>query len=229
MDFAKAFDKVDHNILITKLAENKIKGRLGRWIREFLRERKYRVVANGEISEEQDVKSGVPQGTVLASILFIIMFNDKDEEIMRCIVRCFADDTRINIKVRTEEDKKAMQEEINKIYKWAEKNIMKFNEKKFEQMTCGKTKGVDVEPYTTPTGTPIEYNKIVKDLGVVTSEDLRFREHIDSVVLACKIKQGNILRNFSTRNEETTTKLYKSHIRIKAEYCCIVWSPTYRK
>ena len=68
MDFAKSLDKVDHNILITKLAENKIKGRLRRWIRELLRERKYRVVANGEISEEQDVKSAVPQGTV-----FIIM------------------------------------------------------------------------------------------------------------------------------------------------------------
>ena len=76
---------------------------------------------------------------------------------------------------------------------------MKFNVKKFKQMIRGNSKGVDVEPYATPTGTLIENKKIVKDLGVVTSEDLRFREHIDSVVLACKIKQGNILRNFSTR------------------------------
>merc|ERR1712106_621675 len=229
LDFAKAFDKVDHNILLTKLAENKIKGKLLRWIREFLRDRKFRVVVNGEMSEEQDVKSGVPQGTVLAAILFIIMIYDIDEEIQRCIVRCFADDTRINKKVRTEEDKEAMQEDLNKIYKWAEKNIMKFNEKKFEQMTCGETKGVDVESYITPTGTIIENNKIVKDLGVVTSADLRFREHIDSVVIACKIKQGNILRNFSTRSKETMLKLYTSHIRSKAEYCCIVWSPTQRK
>ena len=70
LDFAKAFDKVDHNILMEKLAKNKIKGKLGRWIREFLRNRKYRVVANGEISEEQEVRSGVPQGTVLAVIVF---------------------------------------------------------------------------------------------------------------------------------------------------------------
>ena len=229
LDFAKAFDKVDHNILITKLAENKIKGKLGRWIREFLRNRKFRVVANGEISEEQDVISGVPQGTVLASVLFIIMIYDIDEEIKRCILRCFADDTRINMKVKTDEDKKAMQEDLNKIYNWAEKNIMMFNEKKFEQMTCGETKGVDVESYKTPTGTEIENKDKVKDLGVVTSADLRFREHIDSVVISCKIKQGNILRNFSTRREETMLKLYKSHIRSKAEYCCIVWSPTHRK
>merc|ERR1711956_19118 len=113
----------------------------------------------------------------------------------------------------TEEDKEAMQEDLNKIYKWAEKNIMKFNEKKFEQMTCGETKGVEIESYKTPTETEIEINDKVKDLGVVTSADLRFREHIDSVVIACKIKQGNILRNFTTRSKETMLKLYTSHIR----------------
>ncbi|CAL4257754.1 unnamed protein product, partial [Meganyctiphanes norvegica] len=139
LDFAKAFDKVDHKILLIKLAENKIKGKLGIWIKEFLSNRKFKVVANGERSKEQDVKSGVPQGTVLASILFVIMINDIDEEIKRCIVRCFADDTRINLKVKTEDDKKEMQEDLNKIYQWAERNIMKFNETKFEQMTCGES------------------------------------------------------------------------------------------
>ncbi|CAL4162025.1 unnamed protein product, partial [Meganyctiphanes norvegica] len=200
--------------------------KLGRWIREFLSERKFRVVANGEFSEEHHVKSGVPQGTVLAAILFIIMISDIDEDIIRCIVRCFADDTRINMKVKTEEDKKTMQEDLNKIYMWAEENVMKFNETKFEQMTCGVTKEVSVEPYKTSTGKEIEFKSRVKDLGVVTNEKLNFKEHIDSVVLACKIKQGNIFRKFSTRKEDTLMKLYKTHIRSKAEYCCIVWSPT---
>merc|ERR1712106_766551 len=56
LDFAKAFDKVDHNILLTKLAENKIKRKLGRWIREFLRDSKFSVVVNGDMSEKQDIK-----------------------------------------------------------------------------------------------------------------------------------------------------------------------------
>ena len=60
LDFAKAFDKVDHNILMEKLAKNKIKGKLGRWIREFFRDRKCRAVANREMSEEQELESGVP-------------------------------------------------------------------------------------------------------------------------------------------------------------------------
>ena len=229
LDFAKAFDKVDHNILLTKLVDKKIKGKLGRWIKEFLLDRKFKVVTNGEISEEQDVISGVPQGTVLASILFIIMISDIDEEIKRCIVRCFADDTRLNMKVKTEQDKLVMQEDLNKIYKWAEENVMKFNEKKFEQMTCGETKEIDCVCYKTATGTEIERKDKVKDLGVVTSSDLQFKEHIDSVVLACKIKQGNILRSFSTRKENEMMKLFKLNIRSKAEYCSIVWSPTQRK
>ena len=89
------------------------------------------------------------------------MINDIDEDIKRCIVRCFADDTRINKIVRTEEDKNSMQEDLNKIYMWAEKNIMKFNENKFEQMTCGKTNGVDIESYKTMIGTEIENKHII--------------------------------------------------------------------
>ena len=61
---------LDFAILMEKIAKNKIKGKLGKWIREFWRDRKYRVVTNGEMSKEQEVKSGVPQGTVLAAILF---------------------------------------------------------------------------------------------------------------------------------------------------------------
>merc|ERR1711874_417439 len=176
-----------------------------------------------------EVRSGVPQGTVLAAILFLIMIGDIDKEIVRCIVSCFADDTRNSKKIKTEEDIKAMQDDLNKIYDWAEKNVMKFNEGKFEQMTWGKVEDVDVEAYKTPSGKEIEIKDKVKDLGVVTSADLGFREHINDIITSCKIKQGNILRNFTTRKREPMMKLFKSHMRSKAEYCCIVWSPTYKK
>ncbi|CAL4121335.1 unnamed protein product [Meganyctiphanes norvegica] len=86
LDFAKAFDKVNHNILLQKLAKHNIKGKIGIWIQEFLNNRKYRVVANGEMSDIQDVLSGVPQGTVLASVLFIIMIADIDEKVRNSIV-----------------------------------------------------------------------------------------------------------------------------------------------
>ena len=66
LDFAKAFDKVDHNILLKKMIDHKIKGKMGMWIKNFLLDIKYRIVANGVMSEEQEVISSVPQGTVLA-------------------------------------------------------------------------------------------------------------------------------------------------------------------
>jgi len=69
-------------------------------LQEFLNNRKYRVVANGEMSDVQDVLSGVPQGTVLAAVLFIIMISDVDENIKSSIVRLFADDTRISRKTK---------------------------------------------------------------------------------------------------------------------------------
>ena len=121
-----------------------------------------------------------------------------------------------------------MQEDLNRIYQWAGKNVMKFNERKFEQMTWGKIKDIEVETYKTLSGEEIDIKDKVKHWGIITSSDLRFWEHINEVVTSCKIKQGNILRNFSTRKREPMMKLFKSHMRSKAEYCCIVWSPSHK-
>ena len=131
LDFAKAFDKVNHDILLRKIANHGIRGKVGVWIRDFLSNRKYRVMANGEMSEEQDVVSGVPQGTVLASILFIIMISDIDESLKSSIVRLFADDTRMSAKIRTKEDEKLLQHYLEAVYAWADENLMEFNENKF--------------------------------------------------------------------------------------------------
>ena len=96
LDFAKAFDKVDHSILIKKVKEHGIGGKIGKWLIEFLTNRKFRVVANGSMSEEGWVKSGVPQGTVLAAILFVIMISDIDDEIKKELID--------NVKRKMEED-----------------------------------------------------------------------------------------------------------------------------
>merc|ERR1711888_267852 len=87
------------------------------------------LVANGCMSREEVVISGVPQGTVLAAILFVIMISDIDEDVKMCILKCFADDTRVNKKIKTNEDKELMQKDLDAVYRWAERNKMKFNEK----------------------------------------------------------------------------------------------------
>merc|ERR1712215_365877 len=135
-----------HNILLEKVKKQGIGGNIGRWIMEFLGGRKFRVVGNGSMSREEDVISGVPQGTVLAAILFVIMISDIDEDVKICIIRCFADGTRVNKKIKTNEDKELMQKDLDTVYRWAKKNKMNFNEKKLEQMAHGPLKEVTLEP-----------------------------------------------------------------------------------
>ena len=109
---------------------------------------------------------------MLAALLFIIMISDIDENIKESIIRCFADDTRTSKIIRTDDDIHKMQEDLNEIYKWAEKNMMKFNIDKFEQITHGETKGVDEVPYKNPSGEDIVSDNTIKDLGVICNSKI---------------------------------------------------------
>ena len=90
LDFAKAFDKVDHNILCHKIKRLGISGKIGIWIREFLTGRYQQVAANGVLSQPASVISGVPQGTVLGPILFIIMIDDLDSDLTHSVASKYA-------------------------------------------------------------------------------------------------------------------------------------------
>merc|ERR1711951_95538 len=131
LDFAKAFDKVNHHILIRQISKHKIKGKLIKWIKNFLYNRKYCVVANGAMSDKHNVISGIPQGTVLSSLFFIIMIADINDNLKISLSRLFADCIKISAKIKTKEDTELLQQDLNTIYKWADDNLMQFNEGKF--------------------------------------------------------------------------------------------------
>ena len=217
LDFAKAFDKVDHNILLEKVKAHNINGKLGKWIEEFLRDRKFRVVANGTMSEEEVVTSGVPQGTVLAAILFVIMISDIDENVKHCLVRSFADDTRVGKKICSEDDKRKMQEDLEVIYKWARENKMKFNDDKFEQIAHGSIENIEVESFKSPTGEEIEIRNTLKDLGVLSTNDLMFQDHMNKIISSSEIMMGMLLRTFSTREKEPMIKMFNTYVKSKME------------
>merc|ERR1712030_295310 len=121
LDFAKAFDKVDHNILLERVKKRGMGGRMGGWMVEFLNGGKFGVVANGCVLGEEDVVSGVPQGTVLAAILFVIVMSDIGEGVESCLVGSFADDTGVSGKMEKELDREDMQEDLEAVYDWAKK------------------------------------------------------------------------------------------------------------
>ena len=111
LDFSKAFDKVDIGILCHKMKSLGITGTLAKWIHNFLTNRKQHILVNGTISKPSEVKSGVPQGTVLGPILFLILINDIDQEVSSK-VSLFADDTRVMGPIQQEEDVENLQKDL---------------------------------------------------------------------------------------------------------------------
>ena len=225
LDFAKAFDKVDFGVVLKKLKSLGIRGKLGRWIHCFLTGRTQRVVVGGASSSVKEVISGVPQGSVLGPLLFLIMIGDIDKSVLTAFLSSFADDTRVGHGIKTMEDLEKFQKDLDNIYEWASKNNMKFNSSKFECIRYGEEKFPTVKQLNDQ-GEMIEAREHVKDLGIHMSQDCTFGFHIRNVAVATKGLCNWVLRVFQTRDEMSMKKLFTYLIRSKLEYGCQIWNPT---
>ena len=227
LDFAKAFDKVDHNILCHKIKRLGITGKVGLWIREFLCERYQRVAANGVLSPPAPVLSGVPQGTVLGPILFIIMIDDLDCGLVHSVASKYADDTRVTANITNSEEAEQFQAELNnKIYPWGPANKMSLNGDKFEHLHVGNNLHQTKAAYTDPSGKTIEEKDHIKDLGVILSNDLTWTKHIEVVVSRARIMSGWAQRTFSTREQDPMITIWNTQVRPILDYCSPLWSPS---
>ena len=227
LDFSKAFDKVDHLILLEKLRLLGITGKLYNWIRSFLLDRSQSVMVNGFLSDPVHVKSGVPQGSVLGPLLFLVLISDIDEHILHSFLSSFADDTRVGKSVANEEDVDKLQEDLAKIYSWASKNNMKFNEDKFELIQFGLSLLLhEKRTYFGPDGSEIKAKVHVKDLGVYISNTCNFSEHINKVCSKARDMCSWILRTFHSRTPLLMLTLWKSLVQPILDYCSQLWCPT---
>ena len=182
-DFAKAFDKVDHGILQNKLKKNGINGKIGVWIHNFLSNRQQCVAVNRITSSEAQVRSDLPQGSVLGPLLFLIHISDINYEIAESTVSCFADDTRILLGIKEEEDTQMLQNDLNKLYKWANTNNMKFNANIFELLRYGKEQEIkSATTYKSYDDSNIDDKEKVRDLGIMMSNRATFTLHIRNIV-----------------------------------------------
>lgn len=227
LDFAKAFDKVDHNLLLRKLSRFGIRGRLLQWIASFLANRSQVVATMGAVSRPSPVISGVPQGTVLGPILFLIYIWDLDKDLEGVTISSFADDTRIVGAVKSDEDAANIQLQLNKIYNWASENNMSFNATKFVHLhySSGPTNSLPIHKFLAPNQQIITSESTVRDLGVLMCTDLSSNEQVTSMVAQARKRMGWILRTFACREKQPMLTLFKSLILPLVEYCCQIWSP----
>ena len=235
LDYAKAFDRVDHRLLILKLKRYNFHPMLIRWISSFLLNRTQEVVINGTHSCRKDIISGVPQGTVLGPVLFIIFINDLEKKIGSSNIRFFADDTRISKQISTMEDVRSLQCDLDVVCSWSKENNMQLHEHKFELMSHRSSPVslfdslpfcVEQCSYDVSDGVSLYPTFELRDLGVVVSSDLSWSSHINKITAAARSMAYWVLSVFRTRERFVMMTLYKSMVRSHLEYCCPLWHPT---
>ena len=227
LHFSKVFDKLDFNTLLSKIKSCGISGKLGRWLHSFLTGRKQYVTVNGFSSFIWEILSGVPQGSVLGPLLFIIFINDIDSDIVSSFLSSFADDTRIGRSIRNLEDNTALQHDLDAVYAWSDRNNMVLNMSKFERLVYGKNKD-SIFSLLTSAGEELQPQEDVKDLGIYMSANGNFSFHIENVLKKVKRLTSWALRNFVTRSVEFILTVWKSVILPHIDYGSQLWAP-YKK
>ena len=234
LDFRKAFDLVSHKHLIHKLTKYGISGQIIEWVKNFLDNRTQRVLIRGTASSYHKVTSGVPQGSVLGPILFLIFINDLPLKVLSPL-SLFADDSKIFTRIidASNADKnytnigsEVLQQDLNCVLKWAKKWKMEFNVDKCKIMHIGQN-----NPKSTYNmdGKNLEATLSEKDLGVLIDYKLDFGSHIKEIVGRANRMLGMIRVSFACLNIRMFLNLYMALVRPLLEYCVQVWSPHLRK
>jgi len=221
LDFAKAFDKVPYERLKLKLHSYGIDGSLSEWLSDFLASRTQSVVINSICSDKINVTSGIPQGSVLSPLLFVIYINDLPD-VVQSHIKIFADDTKIFRSIESSTDHIYMQEDLSLLSNWAKKWQLPFNVSKCNLIHYGGKNPLfdyNLNGEIIPCGT------FEKDLGVTFDNSLKFTLHIRNMVAKANSRVGILKRNFSNLSADIFLPLYKSLVRPILEYCCIIWFP----
>ena len=197
LDISKAFDKVWHEGMLYKLKSMGISGELYNLLENYLSNRFQRVLLNGQASSWRPVLAGVPQGSILGPLLFLIYINDLPNE-LKSNAKLFADDTSLFTIVK-DKNKSAnmLNNDLRRISKWAYNWKMLFNpdpSKPAQEVVFSRKKKLQSHPTISLNNIQVERASYVKHLGILLDEKLNFKQHIDSVIL--KINKGiSVMKN----------------------------------
>ena len=229
LDYQKAFDTVPHRRLIQQVESFGITDKALKWIIEFLSDRRQRVRVNNNISSWKPVLSGIPQGSILGPILFILFVNDIPE-LIKSIILMYADDTKLISAILSDSPTNSLASDLKLLEEWSEKFQMKFHPNKCHVMHFGSknpmhdyTMRKDNELHT------LEKVSSEKDLGITIDNKLKFSEHINAKINKANQIVGCIKYSFKYLNKDIFKLLYKSMIRPHLEYGSVIWSPHLKK
>ena len=176
LDFSKVFDRVPHQRLLAKINHYGIQGQTYKWIESFLSDRSQQVIVDGAVSDKAPVVSGVPQGTVLGPLLFLLFINDLPDCVM-AKTRLFADDCVIYRPIKTTKDCLQLQEDLHRLAEWEDKWGMCFHPEKCSILRVTRARSPVLHPYTLK-GQILQTDEQSKYLGVDITSNLSWNTHI---------------------------------------------------
>jgi hypothetical protein len=222
----KAFDTVDHAILLSKLHKLNLPSFLLHWLNSYLHDRRFRVTVRGSLSSWSSSPSGVPQGSVLGPTLFNIFINDLPSYLSYSCCLLFADDLKIYRSIQSATDHLLLQSDLDIIAQWAKDNRMNFNVDKSAVLHIGSS---NLHQTYVLNGLPISSKDTVKDLGILIDNKLKFHKQCASAAKKAIATANYIFKSFNFLNSFLFSTLYKVFVRPHLEYAIQVWRPHYQK
>ena len=226
LDFAKAFDKVNHDLLLVKLYNFGIRGKLLRWLSNFLCGRLQRVTVLGATSEPIPVLSGVPQGSILGPLLFLIYVNDLPASVSQgTSMGMFADDTKCFRSIQSFQDGETLQSDMNTITRWCHDWRMELNKSKCAVLHITRSREPIITQYSVH-NSPVNQTTSQKDLGMFITSDLKWNKQVQEVSCKANKMLGFVKRSsYDIHNQPVRKMLYLTLVRSQLAYGSQVWAP----
>ena len=226
VDFKKAFDKVSITKLLHKIKNMGIGGKLLCCLASLLENRSQRVKVAGNLSESKHVSSGVPQGSVLGPVLFLIYINDLPASLPAAVTpKIFADDFKCYAKITSSEDLQNFSLAMDRITDWAQCWQLPVASDKCSLMLFSKTMQLAGGKNLSLDQTQLQPLSKILDLGVTFEPDLKFKTHINLVCVKAKQKLYFMRKRILSVNDDLLITIYKMYVLPILMYCSPVWSP----
>ena len=225
LDFSKAFDKVDHRLLLKKMEKLGIKGDILAWTSSFLHMRTQQVLVDGSFSNSSPVLSGVPQGTVLGPLLFLIYINDIHKDLSPgTFIRLFADDSLLYRIIRTVADTITLQRDLDILQQWEISNKMQFHPDKCQILQITNKRNPINSTYYIH-GTSLKLFDSAKYLGITIDSKLSWDPHCKNTYNKASFMLSFLERNLKKCPPHIKLKCFNALVRPILEYSCSVWDP----